>query len=115
MRRRRYSSVAQLRGKSADRLLRKAFAERFAGWQELRGQADGEMSAGTRIFVAGHGRGVYRGFEAVWVGANKHTVEFEGGAPVELRLRDLPWHVEKADLRFTPRQGSGAQRGQQGE
>ena len=39
MRRRRYSSVAQLRGKSADRLVRKAFAERFAGWQELRGQA----------------------------------------------------------------------------
>jgi hypothetical protein len=96
-------------------LLRKAFAERCAGWQELLGKADGEMLAGTRIFVAGHGRGVYKGFERARVGANKHIVEFEGAAPVELRLRDLPWHVEKAGLRFTPRQGSGAQRGQQGE
>ena len=54
---------------------------------------DEEMEPGTRIFVAGRGRGRYVSFERSMFGANTHRIRFDSGETAALKLREEQWAV----------------------
>jgi hypothetical protein len=62
------------------------------------GAADKPLPPGTRIAVAGHGRGSYVSCIERWFGANDHTIEFDNGTTVELQLRELQWTVKESEM-----------------
>jgi hypothetical protein len=78
-------------------------------------EADKELPVGTRICVAGRGRGVYTGFASRFVGANDHTITFadESSEKKEIAvvsLRDEIWTVyehEMAEVAAQPRPSIG--------
>eukprot|EP01045_Picozoa_sp_COSAG04_P011432 COSAG04_NODE_736_length_10705_cov_17.817273_6_plen_242_part_00 len=56
---------------------------------ERLGRADQALPEGTRICVAGRGRGVYVSFTRKLIGDNEHTIRFDGGPPVALKLWEM--------------------------
>eukprot|EP01046_Picozoa_sp_COSAG06_P047571 COSAG06_NODE_6948_length_2703_cov_1.789939_2_plen_406_part_00 len=60
--------------------------------------ADKPLPPGTRIAVAGHGTGSYVSCEERWLGANDHTITFDGGSTVVLQLRELDWTVFEREM-----------------
>ncbi len=60
--------------------------------------ADKELPAGTPICVAGHGRGEYVSFVGRWVGANEHTIRFDGGGMMTLKLKEVRWSVKEQEM-----------------
>ena len=54
-------------------------------------RADLELPAGTRIRVSPHGAGSYAGFQRKFVGANRHTIDFDEGGRLVVQLRGLRW------------------------
>ena len=56
------------------------------------------MAVGTRIYAVGHGHGTYAGFTGRWMGANEHTIEFEGGVKKELKLKEMEWAVKDSEI-----------------
>eukprot|EP01045_Picozoa_sp_COSAG04_P031464 COSAG04_NODE_5830_length_1481_cov_1.657742_1_plen_258_part_01 len=62
------------------------------------GRADRNMDEGTRICVAGHGRGAYVGFHKKRIGANEHTIAFDSGETVVVNLKKERWTVKEAKM-----------------
>ena len=64
------------------------------------------MDEGTRICVAGRGRGAYVSFGKKSFGANDHTIAFDSGETVPIRLRaggccsssGVEWAVKEAEM-----------------
>eukprot|EP01045_Picozoa_sp_COSAG04_P028318 COSAG04_NODE_4362_length_2137_cov_1.555937_2_plen_498_part_01 len=62
------------------------------------GRADQALPKGTRICVAGFGRGTYLSFARKLIGANQHTITFDSGETVAVKLQgDVGWAVESAE------------------
>ena len=69
--------------------------------------ADKAMPEGTRICVAGRGRGTYVRFHRRGLGlgllvANEHTIAFDSGETVALNLREEEWTVNEAEMLALP-------------
>ncbi len=69
---------------------------------ETLGRADKALPGGTRISVAGRGRGSYVRFLGRWVGANEHTIAFDspllGGQAAIVHLKTARWAVTEAGM-----------------
>ena len=62
------------------------------------GRADKALPEGTRMCVAGRGRGAYVSFVRWRMGANEHTIAFDSGETVAVKLQgDVGWAVESAE------------------
>ena len=62
------------------------------------GRQDYELPQGTRICVAGRGRGSYVSYEGKWVGANVHTIAFDAGGLAAIKLKEETWTVKEAEM-----------------
>lgn len=62
------------------------------------GLADKALPKGTRICVASHGAGAYIGFSENSFGSNNHTIRFDSGGTMTLKLKDVPWSVKARDI-----------------
>eukprot|EP01045_Picozoa_sp_COSAG04_P016995 COSAG04_NODE_1469_length_6591_cov_5.515404_1_plen_1253_part_00 len=62
------------------------------------GRADEALPEGTRVCVAGRGRGSYVSFERKRVGANEHTIAFDSGETATLKLKNEEWTVKENDM-----------------
>lgn len=69
---------------------------------DAEGRADRPMPPGTRICVAGHGRGTYVRFERKRFGANEHTIRFDrvpaGEGMKTVRLKGSIWTVQEEKM-----------------
>jgi WD40 repeat protein len=68
-------------------------------------EADSEVAAGTRIWVDGHGWGVYTGFRRNTIAANDHIIDFDASGPTAVRLQSCRWRLGSATglhLRVVP-------------
>ena len=62
------------------------------------GRADRALPEGTRICVAGRGRGAYVSFVGRWFGANEHTIAFDSGGTQVVKLREVEWTVKEGEM-----------------
>ena len=62
------------------------------------GRADQALPAGTRVCIAGRGRGAYVRFGKKTFGANEHTIAFDSGETVTLTLKGRRWTVKEAEM-----------------
>ena len=67
-----------------------------AGYVTERG--DLALPEGTRICVAGRGRGTYTSFGKKTFGANEHTIAFDSGETVVVKLMQEEWTVKETDM-----------------
>ena len=65
--------------------------EKLTEIEEL-GRNDKEMPRGTIIDVDGQ-TGIYMGFEKNFIGANEHTIKFEGRDPINVKLKETQWSL----------------------
>ena len=80
-------------------------------------RADREPAAGTRICVAGRGRGTYVRFERKRFGANEHTIRFEDGRKTEtarVQLKGNLWTVQEKKMDEVAREPLVRRRGGRG-
>jgi len=76
-----------------------ALAQNTAEIVNFRGRADKAMTAGTRICVAGRGRGSYVSFARLRMGANEHTIAFDSGETVAVKLqKKTEWTVKEHEM-----------------
>jgi hypothetical protein len=68
-------------------------AAKAAEAAEADGRKDNAMPIGTRLNVAGHGMGTYVSFKRKTVGANIHTIIFDGGIQKVVKLKNEDWNV----------------------
>eukprot|EP01046_Picozoa_sp_COSAG06_P045939 COSAG06_NODE_6430_length_2935_cov_15.773977_1_plen_485_part_00 len=85
----------------ADALLEKV-QQKYSQQADALGRADKPIPAGTRIAVAGRGRGTCVSCTEHWIGANDHTIAFDSGSTVTLKLRDEDWTVDWTMLGSEP-------------
>eukprot|EP01045_Picozoa_sp_COSAG04_P013817 COSAG04_NODE_1000_length_8841_cov_5.219973_2_plen_373_part_00 len=64
----------------------------------LEARTDKALPEGTRVCVAGRGRGAYVSFERKRIGANEHTIAFDSGETVTLKLKKETWTVNEAEM-----------------
>jgi hypothetical protein len=57
------------------------------------GDADGPLFVGTRVSVDGYGSGTYEAFDRSRIGANTHTIAFDGGGSQKVKLKGASWSV----------------------
>ena len=65
---------------------------------ERRGRDDQAIPDGTRIFVAGRGPGSYVSFKRNRIGANEHTIAFDSGETVAVKLKKGKWTVREDEM-----------------
>ena len=81
----------------ADALLEKV-QQKYAQRADALGRADKPLPAGTRIAVANHGCGTSVNYVEHWIGANDHTIAFDSGSSMTLKLRDENWTVLEPEM-----------------
>eukprot|EP01043_Picozoa_sp_COSAG02_P042290 COSAG02_NODE_3584_length_6524_cov_7.274934_3_plen_754_part_00 len=81
----------------ADALLEKV-QQKYTQRADALGRADKPIPAGTHIAVAGRGRGTCVSCTEHWIGANDHTIAFDSGSTVTLKLRDEDWTVFEREM-----------------
>ena len=62
------------------------------------GRADKALPEGTRICVAGRGRGAYVSFGKKTFGANEHTIAFDSGETAVVNLKEVDWTVKESEM-----------------
>ena len=67
--------------------------------------ADEALPEGTRICVAGRGRGAYVSFGKKTFGANEHTIAFDSGETATVKLKEVEWTVKENEMDATTRSG----------
>ena len=88
--------VSRLLGKAAAAGLGFADVE-FA---DVISKADLAMKEGTRICVYGRGQGAYASFDKKTFGANEHTIAFDSGETVAVKLQNEQFTVREDQMRL---------------
>ena len=97
-------SKSDLMSRSVDEMTKSWDALRSSlfrdGWMEPEAtltEADGQMLVGERIYVMGYGAGRVKEFVHARVGASKHVVELDAGAPGGALHSAQPEHLSLDD------------------
>ena len=72
--------------------------EKKLAMADAMGRADLALPGGTRICVAGRGRGAYVRFGKKTFGANEHTIAFDSGETSVVNLKKETWTVKAAEM-----------------
>ena len=95
------ATVAQkkMQGKRQMRMRQRKLKAALEEQADHLGRVDYQMPKGTRIFVAGRGRGSYvRLQNQPLFGANKHTIAFDSGETVAVKLKKGKWTVRETEM-----------------